>query len=114
MYYEVCVILTGKKPTIAKLLLLKVADGHKIQIIDTVASKWKLLGHLMNFDDTGTWVDKADNKHRGDPDSCCVAIFKHWLNGNGRGPHTWKTLIELLEDTDYQVLADEVRSAIIR
>ena len=102
------------KPTLAKLMLLKTSDRKKIKVIDGVAPCWNRFGILLEFDDNGVQVDKIDKKHRGDPDSCCQAMFQHWLNGNGRGPHTWRTLIELLEDSDHEVLAGEIQNALVK
>ena len=98
-------------PTLAKLMLLKTASGEKIKIIHSLAPHWNLFGVLLEFDHNGTQVETIDKKHRGDPVACCQAMFQHWLSGNGRKPLSWRTLIELLEDADQEVLAGEVRNA---
>ena len=98
------------EPTLAKLSLLKSADGKKIQIIKRVAPSWRNLGILLDFDSNGTELAIIDKKHHGDPESCCQAMFQCWLNGSGRGPHTWRTLIELIKDCDMEVLAIEVEN----
>ena len=94
-------------------MLLKTASGVKIKIIDRLAPKWNRFGILLAFDDEGTQVETIDKKHRGDPAACCQAMFQHWLSGNGRKPLSWRTLIELLEDSDQEVLAGEVQSALL-
>ena len=45
-----------------------------------------------------------------DPEACCREMFKHWLNGNGVKPCSWRKLIELFEDCDFDVLAEQVNS----
>ena len=99
-------------PTIAQLLLLKIAGGGKIRIISRLAPHWRDLGYIMNFDPTGAEIESIDQKYRGDPKDCCRAMFQHWLSGNGVRPCSWGTLIELLEDCDQQALLEEIQSAL--
>ena len=73
---------------------------------------WKLYGTLLEFDDEGAEVETIDKKHPRDCKACCQAMFQHWLSGNGRKPISWRTLIELLEDLDLNVLADEIQNAL--
>ena len=84
------------------------ADGKKIQVIKSVAPNWRNFGILLDFDSCGTELDIIDNKYHGDPEACCRAMFQYWLNGNGRGPHTWCTLVELIKDCNMKVLAEEI------
>ena len=66
----------------------------------------------MNFDQTGSEVETIERKYRSDPKDCCCAMFQHWLNGNGVSPCSWRKLIELLDDLDQEVLAQEIQSAL--
>ena len=101
------------QPTIAKLSLLKTRDRKKLKILTRVAPFWRRLGLLMDFDESGTQLDIIDAKHRGDPEACCEAVFRHWLKGNGLTPCSWRTLIELLDDFDEEVLAQEIEAALL-
>ena len=94
-------------------MLLKTSSREKIKIIKRLAPSWSTVGILLAFDDEGTQVETIDKKHRGDPVACCQAMFQHWLSGNGRKPLSWRTVIELLEDADQEVLAGEVRNALV-
>ena len=100
-------------PTIAKLSLLKTPDKKKLKILTRLAPSWRRLGLLMDFDESGTQLDIIDTKHRGDPEACCEAMFQHWLKGNGITPCSWRTLIELLDDLDKEVLAQEIEVAVL-
>ena len=109
--FECLLISSDSKPTLAKLSSLK---ASKIQVIKRVAPRWYDLGSLLDFDDSGTELDIIKEKHRSDPVNCSRAMFQHWVKGNGRGPHTWRTLIELLEESDHKVLAGEIRNALAK
>ena len=96
------------EPTLAELFLLETASG-KVQVIKRVAPCWYDLGILLNFDKSGTQLEIIKAEYRSEPVPCCRAMFQYWLNGNGRGPHSWRTLIKLLVDSDQEILAREVQ-----
>ena len=92
--------------------MLRTPQGEKVQIIKRMAPFWRDLGSLMDFDRGGTELATIDSRHRGDPKECCRAVFQHWVNGNGVKPHSWRKLIELINDCDQEVLAQEIQSAL--
>ena len=110
--FSAVVFVSDAQPSLAQLQLLKTADGKKIRIISRLAPHWNDLGVLMNFDQTGSEIETIEQKYRGDPKNCCRAVFKHWLDGNGVIPCSWRRLIELLDDLDQEVLAQEIQSAL--
>ena len=89
---------------------MKAAEGKKIKIISTVASRWQELGDQMEFDEFGAKLDVIKTKNNNDPDACCREMFQHWLKGGGIRPCSWRKLIELLEDCDFEVLAEQVNA----
>ena len=100
-----------EKPRLADLISLSSNEGEKIEIVNSVASSWKHIGALMDFDEAGDRLDLTQEMF-GDPVACCKDVFQHWLRGNGKQPATWRTLIELLEDIHYRDLAKKVRKAV--
>ena len=97
-------------PTIKNLFMMKTAKGKRIKIIETVASKWITLGFQLEFDDFGSKLDTIETKNHGDPEACCRDMFQHWLKGSGVRPCSWRKLIELLEDCDFEGLAGQVNA----
>ena len=98
-------------PTLAKLRLLRNALGKKIKIIERVAPFWQSLGDHLDFDDSGSKLAtiKADHSTS---EACCRAMFQRWVSGNGLTPCSWRTLVDLLDDLDEVVLAQDIRSAL--
>ena len=90
--------------------MLKTTEGKKIKIIGAVASRWQELGDQLEFDEFGAKLDAIKTKNLNDPEACCREMFQHWLKGNGVRPCSWRKLIELLEDCDFEVLAEQVNS----
>ena len=101
---------TDATPTLGKLSTLRTTEGKKIKILETVAPRWQRLGDQLEFDECGSKLDLIGTKYPNDPEACCREMFKHWLNGNGVKPCSWRKLIELLENCDFDVLAEQVNS----
>ena len=97
-------------PTLKNLSMMKIEEGKKIKIISAVASRWQELGDQLEFDVFGAKLDAIKTKNLGDPEACCREMFQHWLKGSGVRPCSWRKLIELLEDCDFEVLAGQVNS----
>ena len=102
--------LLSSAPRLAQLRVMRTADGQKIQIVKTVASQWRDIGDLLDFDASGETLQQiqADEGQRG-VESCCRSMFQHWLQGNGVRPASWPTLLEILEDSQFVSLAADVR-----
>ena len=97
-------------PRLAQLRVMRTADGQKIEIVKTVATKWRDVGVLLDFDAKGDTLDriKADWVHEG-VESCSQSMFQHWLQENGVRPASWTTLLVILEDSRFVSLAADVR-----
>ena len=100
-------------PSLTLLTQMKTREGEKIEIINKVASKWKYIGVLLDFDKVGLTLQQieADRGHEG-VESCCRAMFQHWLEGNGVQPVSWATLLEILEDCLFTELAERIKAAL--
>ena len=95
---------------LAQLKLMQTADGQKIEIIKMVASQWKDVGDLLDFDASGETLQRIQaDEGQGGVKSCCRSMFQHWLQGNGVRPASWTTLLKILEDSLFVSLAADVR-----
>ena len=92
--------------------MLKTAQGNTINVIDSVVSRWQKLGDLLEFDNSGTKLELIKSTYPANPEACCRDMFRHWLNGNGVRPCSWRKLIELLKDCHHKVLAEEIQDAL--
>ena len=68
------------------------------------------LGIQLLQDDTGNIVEGIERKKRGDPGDITVQILRQWLQGKGRKPVTWQTLVECLQSTKLHVAADHIKA----
>ena len=47
-----------------------------------------------------------------DPLRITIEILQQWLQGKGRKPVAWQTLVRCLQDTGLEVLADNMKSSL--
>ena len=91
--------------------MLKISTGIVIEVIKTIAPKWKRIGDFLEFDATGSQLYLIDANNKG-VEACCRAMFQYWLQGNGKTPTSWNTLIVILNDCNFRALASQLRAAL--
>jgi len=79
-------------------------------IVLEIQNDYEKFGIRLLQDDSGTIVAGIERKKLGDPGEITVEIFRQWLQGKGRKPVTWWTLVECLEDTNLHVAADYIKA----
>ena len=82
-----------------------------IDIAEEIATDYKHFGTLLLNDDGGSKVSIIEMKH-GDPVDITVEILEQWLQGKGRMPVTWKTLVKCLQESKLHVLANSIQSSL--
>ena len=97
------------KPTIPLLKRLTTQSGGIIPIIERIGVKSHDLGICLLKDDTGTITDAIEAQHRPDQNRITEAILQKWLQGTGRTPQSWATLITVLREIELNVLAQEIK-----
>ena len=83
------------RPTLPQLLSFPCAEG-KVNIPVEIGIKYVRFGTLILQDANGTRVSNLQHKYQHDPEQINTEIFREWLNGKGKQPITWATLIEVL------------------
>ena len=104
---------TDQRPTLQQLMLLRSPSGKRVKIIQAIAAGWRHLGISLYFDETGRTLDRIAHEHPFDPEACCTAMLREWLEGRGRQPATWATLIDLLKDADMTSLAQQLERMLL-
>ena len=85
------------RPTLPQLLSFPCAE-RKVNIPVEIGTKYVRFGTLILEDADGTRVSNLQHKNQRDPEQINIEIFREWLNGKGKQPVTWATLIEVLCD----------------
>ena len=83
-------------------------NGSTVRIINTVASKWDRIAIRLHF--SGHDISRIERDHEKSVVRACQTMFSEWLEGKGRKPISWNTLIKTLKEADYSELASEVET----
>ena len=87
------------KPTMLQLLRFPSWSGSIIKITERIATKNMKLGHMLLEDDTGAATENIVAQFKHDPPTRGTeAIFQRWLQGAGRMPLSWTTLVDALRE----------------
>lgn len=97
-------VVSDDRPTMKELSVLKSSKSHqKVKIIETLAPNWRSVGLQLSLKSERLDIIDANNPR--DVRKCCERMFEEWLHSPSA---SWKTLITVLEDLDYNVLAGDV------
>ena len=83
-----------------------------MRIIKSIAAKWKVVAIHLDFDPTGNTIVLIGTHHPLDPEACCTEMMMEWLGGRGRQPANWATLVRVLRDAEFSVLAGDVEQVV--
>ena len=85
---------------------------HELKVMNEVASSWKDLGSLFNYDTKQI----AQNNNRGGDYAmdCCREVLEKWSSkGRARSYRfSWNGLIQALRDIDLNRIADDIDIAL--
>ncbi len=85
-------------------------NGKEVKIITSTAARWEQVATRLHFD--RHIIEHITRDHHYQTVPCCRKIFEKWLDGAGRQPANWKTLIITLKEANFSELAEEVQEII--
>ena len=86
-------------------------DGFK-DIVAEIQNDYELFGTLLLKDTSGSVIRSIKTVTHGSPLDSTAAILHQWLEGKGRQPVTWRTLIECLRDMKLNIVAESIEGAL--
>ncbi len=107
-----CSSLVDQHPRLPELLRF---DGRHatINIPQQISIKFKKFGVFLLNDATGARVDALVHQHREDAEAINQAVLQEWLQGMGKQPVTWRTLVDVLRDCQLNTLADDISEQLV-
>ena len=101
--------LSTDAPTLMDLLAFPGKNGD-IDIPEQISTKYTHFGIFLLNDRTGARVNAIEMKHREDAQKINLKILQEWLEGNGKQPVTWKTLVDVLCKIGLSELANDIKA----
>jgi flavodoxin len=85
-------------------------NGKTVTIISRTAAVWERIATRLHFEEYEIMCIKRDN-----PLQCedsCRAMFNKWLEGKGRQPTNWDTVIKALEEVNLGEVAQDLKDVL--
>ena len=98
----------GNPPTLRELLSFFGRD-KKFNIPQEIGTQYKIFGTFLLEDDRGAKVDNIIRECRERAEDINTKILHEWLNGRGKQPVTWATLVEVLNNIELSTLAGDIQ-----
>ena len=91
--------LAGDKSKMGQLQKCVGVSGMVFELVKEVSTDWEKLALALHL--RGEIIRKQSHFQA---ETACRNILQRWLNGEGRQPVTWGTLVDGLEDIGYGTL----------
>ena len=98
------------KPTLPELLKFRTSSGRTVNIVEQIGTHYSTLGPLLLTDDTGAVISAIADKHQRSSETINQEILTRWLQGLGKLPVTWSTLLDVLRDVGLSELTQMIRN----
>lgn len=85
---------------------LNKGNGKTVKLIRRTAAHWESLATRLYFE--GYEIQSLRANHR-DALDACREMFIEWLEGKGRSPKTWQTVIIALEEAEFSQVASDLK-----
>ena len=102
--------IVNNPPTLPELLNFP-GQEKRINIPQEIGTQYKTFGTILLEDDSGARVDNIVHEYRERAERINTEILQEWLNGRGKLPVTWETLVEVLHDIELSVLAGDISTS---
>ena len=97
--------------TLPQLICLKTKSGS-IDVLERIGTHYWKLGVLLLDDTTGEVTQAIIEHQHEDATKINLQIFQKWIQGKGKLPVEWSTLIEVLKDVGLSELAIEMEQTL--
>ena len=101
-------LLAGDRPEMRQLERFVGVKGMVFEVVKEVSTDWEKLALALHL--RGEII--REQRHL-QPEAACRTILQRWLNGDGRQPVTWDTLLDCLEDIGHGTLTGYLRKEVV-
>jgi len=99
----------AQAPSLQQLLNFKSKTTH-INVVEQIGTHYSSLGPFLLNDNTGAITKAIESQYKLDAFSINHEILSRWLQGKGKTPVSWRTLIDTLKTIKLSTLAENIES----
>ena len=85
------------------------SSGGAVNIVQQIGTHYHVLGPLLLRDDTGAVTSAIVSQHQRDAALINQEILTRWLQGQGKLPVSWVTLIDVLKGVELTELSQMIQ-----
>ena len=100
----------AQAPSLQQLLNFKTKTVH-INLVEQIGTHYSSLGPFLLNDDTGAITKAIESQYKMDAFNINHEILSQWLQGKGKTPVSWKTLIDTLMTIKLSTLAEDIENS---
>ena len=96
------------------MLTLRIFPGkrHKFNVLERIGTHYRDFGTFLLDDHTGMKVTAIENARLRVSSLILQDVFQEWLQGRGKQPVTYATLVECLRAVKLNVLAHDIQDVL--
>ena len=105
----------GDQPKLPLLLdfPLRERDGEGLNIINRIGTTYRMLGTMLLNDDTGATTEAIEQRFNQKASDINYEILRRWLQGGGKTPVTWMTLVRVLKQVELIELSRKIENSLL-
>ena len=100
-----------QRPSLSQLICFK-TTSVSINVLEQIGTHYRELGALLLDDTTGAVTKAIIEQYHYEATNILVEILQRWIQGKGRLPVEWATLVEVLKDIGLSELARHMEQAL--
>ena len=85
-------------------------NGKTVKVINRASPVWEKVATRLHFEGHDILTIRR-NEHQAE--DACRTVFMEWLEGKGRSPTTWETVIKALEEAELAEVAKDLKDIFI-
>ena len=82
---------------------------RRLNIAKDISTHYRDVGTFLLEEETNATVNSLAHSYNRDCEEINNQLLNCWLEGKGKKPITWETLVEVLRKAELLVLADEIK-----
>ena len=100
---------TSSLPKLHQLDLID-SNGKTVRVIKQAAAKWESVATRLYFESHD--ITRIREDYHQQSIKACQTVFIEWLEGRGRKPTTWDTVIKALDEANLSELSADLKVAL--
>ena len=109
VYREWSLLIAAHTPNLVELITFP-GKSKEINIPAQIGTKYTSFGILLLNDSNAAQVKSIETKYHEDAQEINLEILRQWIEGIGKQPVTWRTLVDVLCKIGLTTLADEIKA----